>query len=364
MPTVNGGIITGVLFEDLIFNNDNGQLVPGQNGPFALPANATMQIAAGAGTTSINVADDDPEFEDGFQETGLGIGNQSLVDTVVATAADGTTVTFTQGLILEVEFTLLATPQGGGDPITLLFVAVGPGENNGDLQLVIPTSPLDPGVTYDIEFVADGGGTPYLALVCFAEGTLIDTPNGQRAVETLTIGDPVSRVDGDAAILRWISSRTLSAAELAFFPQLRPVRIKAGAFGENGPDTDLLVSPQHRILIKNSKAKLMFGEDEVLAPAIALCDGDMIRQETPKDGVTFYHILFDAHEIVISNGLATESFFPGSTALDSLEASALEEFRTLFPELAEHGFSDSARPMLKPFEAKALFGSASAGQTA
>lgn len=357
MPTLNGGVITGVLFADLIFANDGGLLVPGQNGPFTLPANATLQIAAGAGTTSINVDDDDPEFEDGFQETGLGIGNQSLVSTVVSTAADGSTITFNQDDILEVEFTLTATPQGGGDPINILFVAIGGSENSGSLQLVIPTSPLDPAVTYDIVFANDGGGTPYLGLVCFAEGTLIETPNGQVAIEDLTIGDPVSLFDGGTASLRWTASRVLSAAELKFYPQLRPVRIQAGAFGKAGPTKDLLVSPQHRILVEHAQAQLMFGAGAVLAPAIALVDGDMIEQVAPNEGVTYYHILFDAHEIVLSNGLASESFYPGGQALRSLDTSALEEFTTLFPELAETGFHQSARPMLRTFEAKALLGS-------
>ncbi|MEL6452767.1 MAG: hypothetical protein AAFQ19_16060 [Pseudomonadota bacterium] len=103
------------MFADFDFVNDNGQLTPGQNGPFSLPGNAQGTLDAGATTIDINVLDDDMEFDDGFQDDPNGTPlNQILRDDIDTVDADGNTVFVGAGAVLEVEFTLTATPVGGG----------------------------------------------------------------------------------------------------------------------------------------------------------------------------------------------------------------------------------------------------------
>jgi hypothetical protein len=49
----------------------------------------------------------------------------------------------------------------------------------------------------------------------------------------------------------------------------------------------------------------------------------------------YFHLLFGRHEIIFANSAPTESFFPGSQALEALDDEQIEELETLFPELAQ-----------------------------
>ena len=126
------------------------------------------------------------------------------------------------------------------------------------------------------------------------------------------------------------------------------------------PDTignarELVVSPQHRVLVTGWQAQLLFGEDEVLVAAKHLVNGDTIYC---RDGgeITYYHILFDNHEIILSEGAPTESFHPGQVGLDGMEAKEAEEIYALFPELREDisGYGPSRSPSLKSYEGRLL----------
>jgi hypothetical protein len=108
-------------------------------------------------------------------------------------------------------------------------------------------------------------------------------------------------------------------------------------------------------------AELMFGEDEVLVAAKDLVNDCSVRtltaDELPGGEVEYFHLLFDAHQIVFSEGLATESFLPGPTVMNTLEAAVQEEVLSLFPEIdpeTKIGYGPAARLPLRGFEARAL----------
>jgi len=190
------------------------------------------------------------------------------------------------------------------------------------------------GIEYDSSEINEHDGT----YVCFAAGTHIATPAGLRSVETLAAGDLVTTLDHGPRPLRWCGCRDLPGRG-----RMAPILIRAGALGN---DRDLRLSPQHRILIAGWRAEVMFGEPEVLVPAVALVNGDTIRR-APVDRVTYVHFLFDGHELVLSEGIATESFHPGAYGLSTLDAAAREEVLALFPELAGAGaIWPPARPCL------------------
>ncbi|MCV2447004.1 Hint domain-containing protein [Paracoccus sp. DMF] len=170
---------------------------------------------------------------------------------------------------------------------------------------------------------------------CFTAGTLIDTPRGTVAVETLTVGDLVLTADHGAQPIRWIGRRRFDAGKLAANPALVPVRIKAGALGPNQPAADLLVSPQHRILLRSRIARRMFGTDEILVAAKQLLLIEGVDLAHDLEAVEYVHLLFDRHEVVQANGAATESLYLGPQALESLPAKAVAEIMAIFPELAE-----------------------------
>lgn len=183
-------------------------------------------------------------------------------------------------------------------------------------------------------------------VICFTSGTLIKTQGGEVAVETLSVGDMVLTMDKGYRPIRWIGSNSLDSIDLTLHPKLRPVRISAGVLGNNMPETDLTVSPQHRVLVRSVIAERMFDTHEVLLPAIKLVELDGIEQVQDATEVTYWHMLFDDHEIIFSNGAPTESLFTGPEALKSLSAESRAEITQLFPEITAPSYAPTpARPI-------------------
>ena len=181
---------------------------------------------------------------------------------------------------------------------------------------------------------------------CFASGTEILTPSGYRIIETLAEGDLVMTRDHGARPLRWIGMSRVNARRLSMMPQLRPIRIRAGALGDGLPATDLVVSPQHRVLVRSKIALKMFGALEVLVAAKQLLTLDGFDILEDVDAVDYYHLLFDRHEIVFSNGAETEALYTGPEALRMVGSAAREEILTLFPQLANEDYIPEAARML------------------
>lgn len=191
------------------------------------------------------------------------------------------------------------------------------------------------------------GAYPIKPIPCFTAGTLIETDRGPVVVEALVPGDLVLTRDNDLQPLRWTGGTVLDEVDLAAAPHLRPIRIKAGALGAGTPERDLLVSPQHRVLVRSAIAQKMFGTPEVLVAAkqLVLLDGVDIADDV--DSVHYIHLLFDRHEILVSNGAQTESLYTGPEALKGVGAAARAEIAGLFPQLLEEGFDPaSARPLV------------------
>jgi len=197
-----------------------------------------------------------------------------------------------------------------------------------------------------------------IVITCFCEGTWIETKNGPVKVETLSVGDEVLCGDGECRPLRWISERHISSGELNRHPNFRPVRIMRDALGDNTPTKDLLVSPQHRILLDDWRAEIMFGEIEVLVAAVHLINGDSITRDFGCGDVTYYHFMFDDHQTVIANGMKTESFFPGSRAVQGLDKEIRKELFALFPDLRDfpESYGETCAPELKAHEVMAMLG--------
>ncbi|MDM7458415.1 MAG: Hint domain-containing protein [Paracoccus sp. (in: a-proteobacteria)] len=179
---------------------------------------------------------------------------------------------------------------------------------------------------------------------CFTPGTLIDTPSGPVPVEALRVGDLVSTRDNGPQPIRWIGTASLGALRLARTPQFRPIRIRAGALGEGSPARDLLVSPQHRVLVRSAIAQRMFGTKEILIAAKHLLGIKGIEIDTECTSVTYLHILCDRHEVVCANGAETETLFLGPQGLRGIDPAARAEITALFGHLeATGGLPASAR---------------------
>ncbi len=181
---------------------------------------------------------------------------------------------------------------------------------------------------------------------CFTPGTLVETPDGPKLVESLKPGDLVTTADNGSKALKWIG-KTIVPAE----GKLAPIRFEAGVFGLERP---LLVSPQHRMLIADWRAQYHFGHSEVLVAAHCLVNGDTVTRVEGGD-VEYIHLLFDQHEIIFANGAKSESYYPGH-AVSRPERETQREILRLFPELRARGWrsSKTVRPVIRPRDARVI----------
>ncbi|BDW87053.1 Hint domain-containing protein [Roseicyclus marinus] len=186
-------------------------------------------------------------------------------------------------------------------------------------------------------------------VICFARGTLIQTERGEVPVQDLRLGDMVLTADHGMQPVRWLAVRRLSAGDLAGAPHLRPIRIRAGVLGPDLPRRDLIVSPQHRILVRSKVAQRMFGSPEVLVAARQLLELDGVDVIEDGRGVDYWHFMCDRHEVVRAEGLEAETLFTGPEALKAIPQECRDELFTLFPELgaSKRPRSIPARPLPK-----------------
>jgi hypothetical protein len=166
---------------------------------------------------------------------------------------------------------------------------------------------------------------PARELICFASGTLIDTPQGASPVQDLFPGDLVLTKDDGPQEILWMGMRQISGARLHVTPSLRPVRIRAGALGGNRPQPDLVVSPDHRVLLSGPKAQALFNTPKVLVRAMDLVDDRRVLVDHTATQVTYIHLLLARHQVIWANGVPTESFHPASADLTHLNAAEMDE---------------------------------------
>jgi len=191
---------------------------------------------------------------------------------------------------------------------------------------------------------------------CFTPGTRIATPRGQVAVETLKVGDLVMTRDNGMQPIRWIGTRALSARDFYAAEHLYPIRIAKGALGNDLPERDMWVSPNHRMLVASDKTVLYFEESEVLVAAKHLTGLVGVGAATCEEA-KYIHLMFDQHEVILSDGTWSESFQPGVQALAGVGNAQRLELLEIFPELANYGGIagyPSARRSVKAHEAALL----------
>ena len=186
----------------------------------------------------------------------------------------------------------------------------------------------------------------------FGPGTLIATTEGELPVEWLTPGDRVITRDHGAQPLRWMGYDRITARQMADNPDLYPCRIEPDAFGPGAPDHPLLLSPRHRVLLRGSALELHFATSEAFGGAKHLAHpaADGLYQA----GLTYFHLLFDAHQIVAANGLWCESLF----AEPRTDSTTLA---TGNPAPARIRHAETARPCLTAWEIQLLHHLAPAG---
>lgn len=344
--------------ENLYIDNTSDQYNTEMDG-FTVTMTLTMPVIAGVvNSIRIGVAD----VSDSSYDSNLLIAGDSIQTQLVA-LADSTYVDPNGSKTLDVLAndvdttggTLTITHINGQAVVVGSAITLNSGQTvtlnaDGTITIVGDGDVEDYNFTYSVTNGSnnDTGFVNVSSIPCFVAGTMIRTVDGDRPVEQITPGDLVITRDEGPRPVRWAGSRQVRAAG-----DFAPIRIRAGTFGAH---RDLLLSPQHRVLVRDSLAELLFGEDEVLVAAKDLLND---RSVTRACGglITYVHLMFDCHQVIYSEGLPTESFLPGPLTTNLFEQPVVDEICSIFPELnptTGNGYGRAARRTLRRFEAQLL----------
>jgi hypothetical protein len=244
-------------------------------------------------------------------------------------------------------YTVTLIEVGGGSRPLLMFLDEIPPR---DTELWVVHHTLDAALGHP-----DGrpktGGT-----ICFTPGTMLRTPTGTKRIEDLVVGDMVQTKDNGPQPVVWIGSRRMTGARLFVMPHLRPVRFRVGAMGVDRPEAELLVSPDHRLLLSGPDAQALFNTPEVLVTARDLVNGRSVIVDLAVRDVTYIHLLLPGHNVLWANGLETESFHPASADVSMLDQADREQLLQYLPEVADdpHVYGGYARRNLSTSDAAIL----------
>ncbi len=255
-------------------------------GTLGIAAN-TLELLAGATAGTIN------GFGSRYQDFGnivIDPGAEWLVAGSAQGLANAAISGFTPGSTLELTGTVETEVTLTGGMLTL----------SGGTTLDLP------GLAFaKVSTLGTGNTGNTFITACFASGTKLLTPRGPVAVESLREGDLLVTAGGLAPI-RWIGHRRTDLARHPRPHDVMPVRVRAGAFGDDTPVRDLVLSPDHAVFV-----------DGVLIPIRHLANGTSIAQEA-RDDITYWHVELARHDVVIAEGLPCESY------LDTGNRSAFE----------------------------------------
>lgn len=199
-------------------------------------------------------------------------------------------------------------------------VRVGDGEEFGDDTDGFSLQRTETG------FTGDATPTPGAENVCFANGTVLLTPNGFQPIEQLKAGDHICTRNSGPMPIRWIFSREIKQAELLKHPSLLPVALPGS--------TRLQVSRHHRVLVEGKVATRMFGESEVFLSAKDMLGHCGVTLGRVAGALRYYHVLLDGHQVINANGFAAESLYLGRNGLNAMCAAARQELAAIFPATA------------------------------
>ena len=377
---------------DTIAAGTGNDTVDGGAGNDSIDAGAgDDSVLAGAGNDTVAAGDGNDTVDGGLGDDSLagGLGNDSLIgnagnDTLDGGAGSDTLLggagadRLTGGLGSDL-FKINALGEGRDDVIfggedadlngdgrsdeTDVLDLVGSGFKKIVYDSSDPTFDAATGIGESGVVTFEDGGTLRFSgietvIPCFTPGTLIATAKGQRLVEDLQAGDRVITRDNGFQEIAWVGSKTMSSLDFARDPKLKPVFVKAGSLGNGLPERDMLLSPNHKVLLVDVNAELLFDDREVLVAAKHLVGKAGIQQADVAQ-TSYIHFMFERHEVVLSDGAWTESFHPGDYSITGIDKDARAEILALFPDLAtEQGLKEYrlARTELKRHEAKALLG--------
>ncbi|GBQ93206.1 Hint domain-containing protein [Gluconobacter albidus] len=222
---------------------------------------------------------------------------------------------------------VITVGHGGSPPISATFVA----NSNGTYTLKIAFDQYNNGITLsNVSFGPNstpgtpkivqntngswsvvGGATGYNGQICYLAGSMILTPDGERAIETLQAGDQVTVCENGALHSQTIlrvghAHTTVGTTGLADMDAV-PVRIRADALADGIPSRDLLVTPEHCMML-----------EDTFIPVRMLVNGMTIAYDHSIAEYDYYHLETEKHAILTANGALSESFMDVGHRPDAL----------------------------------------------
>ena len=299
--TASNGLVAGAL-SSLVINLSEGGDFSGGTSLLSLLSSTTVNFGTGGGTlvadaggAAINLSSLTINgFSNGtdkidFQGLSAPLGSYSVSNT-------------TGGQIISL-FSTTGTSLGS---VTVAGTSFSTGTVTAGQSGPLTVTETGSSGAFNVTFDATPGST-----ACFVGATLIATADGEKRIDELVIGDLVLTNSGNAVPVRWIGRRKVSP-RFADPMRIMPVRICAGALGDSFPSRDLLISPDHAVLIQGA-----------LVNAGALVNGITILRETRRESFVYYHIEVDAHALILAEGVSAETF------IDNID-------RMVFDNWAEH----------------------------
>jgi len=327
----------GYVYQLNDFSTTGGNIAPPNEQGARAQGTPPFQMTLNSGASPLQIVIDDDDAN--FNETTGSDASQPLANAITI---DG--VTYPAGSHVVINYVL--TDDNGFEGFSITIGEVNSGNNT--TTAFITNQPMVPGQTYT--FTSEGniggnaGARPYSEFACFTAGTLVDTPDGARAIDALRLGDLVTTFENGPQPIRWIGRRSVPGISA-----MAPIVIAAGTLGT---DQDLRVSPNHRILVEGATTQLLTGHDRLLVAAKHLVNGTTITRQ-PIGFVTYVHLMFDNHEIITTQGCRSESYFFDAASRTSANDEQTKELRALFPEITKTTGARAklCHPEAKQFEA-------------
>ncbi|PHY95348.1 hypothetical protein CSR02_01360 [Acetobacter pomorum] len=152
----------------------------------------------------------------------------------------------------------------------------------------------------DFTASADGNNS---VLVCFLAGSMIQTSEGDVAVEDIQIGDEIIAFDwrNDEDVVRqvvWVGkARATVRPDLPDDEAGWPVRILKGAIADGVPYKDMLITSEHCLFFRDR-----------FVPVRMLVNGVSIFYDKSITSYDYYHVETEQHSVITADGMLTESY--------------------------------------------------------
>jgi hypothetical protein len=178
-----------------------------------------------------------------------------------------------------------------------------------------------------------------------AEGANLRTPCGLRRIEIVRPGDLIVTRSNGLQPVQMVWKRRLTRQQLEQHPDLAPVRLRPRAIGPMMPQRDLLVAPDHRLLIPGCRIAGVPDAVSVLTEARKIAgSSDAVFVDHDVESVTYYQLVFESHQVLAVNGLPVESYLPDAAAIQALGGEMRDALEERFPDVLNAPESYPAAP--------------------